>query len=358
MNAHTRNIRPAPTQSARPTSTTAVRSINLALQGGGAHGAFTWGVLERLLDEPRIAIEGISATGAGATNAAVLAYGLTIGGREGAKKALANFWRRVAHAALFSPLQPSLMDRLSRNHGLEGSPMHLIFDVMSRLLSPYQFNPLNYNPLRKVLEQAIDFEEIRRGSAVKLFLSATNVRTGRVKVFNDRELTVKCVLASACLPFLHQAVEVDGEYYWDGGYMGNPALFPLIHGCKSRDILVVHVNPIQREEIPTTARDIMNRVNEISFNSSLMREMRAAAFATKLIDDGNVASEEMHRMLIHAIAADDVMGGLSVASKLNADWEFLTDLRDLGRERGQGWIERDFDRIGVESTIDIRETYL
>ncbi len=357
MNAHARNIRPAPTQSARPISTTAVRSINLALQGGGAHGAFTWGVLERLLDEPRIAIEGISATGAGATNAAVLAYGLTIGGREGAKKALANFWRRVAHAALFSPLQPSLMDRLSRNHGLEGSPMHLIFDVMSRLLSPYQFNPLNYNPLRDVLEKTIDFERLRRENVVKLFLCATNVRTGKVRIFENGELTVSAVLASGCLPLLFQAIEIDGEAYWDGGYMGNPAIFPLIYGCQSTDVIVIHINPIVRETVPRAASDILNRLNEISFNSSLMREMRAIAFANKLVNRGALR-DEIKTMLIHAIEADSVMKDLGVASKYNADWDFLTHLRDVGRGCAEEWLAANFCHLGARSTIDIHARYL
>lgn len=337
-------------------SVTSVKPVNLALQGGGAHAAFAWGVLDRLLEDPRIAFEGISATSTGAANAAVLAYGFTVGGREGAKRALANFWRRVAHAAPFSPLQPSLASRLGRDHGLEGSPMHLIFDVMSRLPSPYQFNPLNYNPLRKVLEASIDFERIRRGSAIKLFLAAANARTGKVKIFRDSELTAKCVLASACLPFLFQAVEVEGEYYWDGCYLGNPALFPLVHGCDCRDVLVVHINPVQRDDVPTTARDIMNRVNEISFNASLMREMQAMASVATSSDRGRVNGGEIRRMLVHAIAADDVMRRLGVASKLSADWEFLTCLRDIGRDRAETWLAKHFDRIGTESTVDISET--
>jgi NTE family protein len=335
-----------------------VKTVNLALQGGGVHGAFTWGVLDRLLEEPRIGLEGISATGAGAMNAAVLAYGLTLGGREGAKQALANFWRRVAHAVEFSPLQPSIADRLTQNHGLEGSPMHVMFDVMSRLLSPYQFNPLNYNPLRHVIRQVVDFERLRQGSAVKLFLSATNVRTGKIRVFIDKELSLECVLASACLPFFNQAVEIGGECYWDGGYMGNPALFPLIDSCEASDVLVVHVNPLHRDEVPTSPRDILNRVNEISFNSSLMREMRAVAFVAKLIDEGRVKQGEMHRVLIHAIGVDDVMRDLGVASKLNAEWGFLVHLRDIGRERTQAWIERNFESLGVKSTVDIESTYL
>jgi NTE family protein len=333
--------------------------INLALQGGGAHGAFTWGVLDRLLEEPRIEVEGVSATSSGAMNAVAMAHGLTIGGREGAREALENLWHRVAQvAAPLNLLQPSPAESRIHNHGPENSWAHLLFEVVSRFLSPYQLNPFNYNPLRHLIGRVVDFERLRQGSAIKLFLSATNVRTGKVKVFTDKEITADCVLASACLPFLYQAVEVDGEHYWDGGYMGNPALFPLIYSCQSRDILVVHINPMERPDVPTTARDIMNRVDEISFNSSLMREMRAVAFVTKLIDDGKLGKGDAKRMLIHSICADDVMRCLGVASKLNAYGEFLRHLHALGRERAQVWIERHLDDLGARSTVDIRAAYL
>jgi NTE family protein len=336
----------------------AVKTINLALQGGGAHGAFTWGVLDRLLEDERIAFEGISATSAGAMNAVVLAYGMAVGGREGAKRALRLFWRRVSHSAVMSPLQPSLWDRMTGDHSLEHSPAHLVFDVMSRIFSPYQLNPLNFNPLRTVLEQVVDFEMLKRPSCLRLFLNATNVRTGKVKIFGNDEISPEAVLASACLPFLYQAVEVNGEFYWDGGYMGNPALFPLIYECESSDVVVVHINPMEREKLPKTARDIMNRVNEISFNSSLMREMRAVAFVSKLIDDGKVAPGSMKRLLVHSIEAEEVMTGLGVASKLNADWGFLEHLHAVGRERAGQWLEASFDQLGRRSTIDVRGTYL
>ena len=316
-----------------------VKCINLALQGGSAHGAFTWGVLDRLLEEPSIEMDGVSATSAGAMNAAVMAHGLTTGGRQGAREALEEFWHGVARvSAPFGVLQ--------------------LFEVMSRFASPYQLNPFNYNPLRELIPQVIDFERLRQGSAVKLFLSATNVRTGRIKVFTDKEITADCVLASACLPFLYQAVEIDGEHYWDGGYMGNPALFPLIYSRQSRDILIVHVNPIERPDKPTSAGDIINRVNEISFNSSLMREMRAIAFVTKLIDDGKLSQGDAKRVFIHSVCADDVMRGLGTASKLNADGGFLRQLRALGRERAQAWINHHFDDLGSRSTVDIRVNYL
>ena len=218
-------------------------------------------------------------------NAAVMAHGLTAGGRQGAREALDEFWHGVARvSAPFGVLQ--------------------LFEVMSRYVSPYQLNPFNYNPLRELIRQVIDFERLRQGAAIKLFLSATNVRTGKIKVFTDKEITADCVLASACLPFLYQAVEIDGEHYWDGGYMGNPALFPLIYSCQSPDILIVHINPIERPDKPTGALEIMNRVNEISFNSSLMREMRAVAFVTKLIDDGKLSQGDAKRVLIHSVSAD------------------------------------------------------
>jgi NTE family protein len=193
---------------------------------------------------------------------------------------------------------------------------------------------------------------------VKRFLSATNVRSGKVRVFDNRDLTVDAVLASGCLPFMFQAVEIDGECYWDGGYMGNPAIFPLIYNCESADLLIVHINPLEREELPHNATEIMNRINEISFNSSLMREMRAISFVTRLIDENEGLGNQLRRMMVHSIAADDVMGKLGVASKLNADWEFITWLKDTGRERADAWLTRNFDRLGRESTVDIRARYL
>lgn len=336
-----------------------LKLVNLALQGGGAHGAFAWGVLDRLLEDKRIAFDGISASSAGAMNAAVLGYGLAVGGRDGAKRALADFWRRIAQAALFSPLQPTPLDRLTGNRSLETSPAFVIFELLTRMLSPYQFNPLNYNPLRQVLVDTVDFEALRSAHCpVKLFLSATNVRTGKIKVFGNDEIGPDAVLASGCLPFIFQAVEIDGEHYWDGGYMGNPAIFPLIYSCGSSDVLIVHINPIERKALPMTAGEIFNRINEISFNSSLMREMRAIAFVTRLIDDGKVSDNSMKRMLIHDIEAEDVMCELSVLSKLNADWAHLTHLKDVGYQRADAWLAQNFDSIGKQSTAHIRERYL
>jgi len=353
-----------PSPVAKPAARTAApgdsKTVNLALQGGGSHGAFAWGVLDRLLDDERISFEGITATSAGAMNATVMAYGLTIGGREGAKQKLAEYWQRISKAAASSPLQPSFIDKLMNNRSLENSPAFIFFDMMTRLMSPYQFNPLNLNPLREVLEATVDFERLRKDNVVKLYLCASNVRSGKVKIFGNDEITASAVLASGCLPFLFQAVEIDGEAYWDGGYMGNPAIYPLIYHCQSSDVIIVHINPIRREEVPRTAANILNRLNEISFNSSLMREMRAVAFVTKLLDSGGIIDEhkKLKRVLIHSIEAEEFMKDLGVASKLNAQWDFLTHLRDVGRQRADQWLAANFGEIGVNSTIDIQGKYL
>jgi NTE family protein len=335
----------------------ATKPLTLALQGGGAHGAFTWGVLDRLLEDERLVFEGVSATSAGAMNATAMGYGLAIGGREGARQALAGFWKRISEAAAKGPLQPTWYDKMMGNHSLDMSPAFVFFDLMTRLMSPYQFNPQNYNPLREVLLASIDFDQLKN-CPMKIYLSATNVRTGKIKVFENREIVPEAVLASGCLPFMFQAVELDGEAYWDGGYMGNPALFPLIYGCESADVLVVHINPMERTQIPKNASDILNRINEISFNSSLMREMRAISFVSKMIDQGIIKEGALKRMHVHGILDDDVMTGLGVASKLNADWDFLQRLHAAGRARASLWLDEHFDDIGVDSTVDIGATYL
>jgi NTE family protein len=230
---------------------------------------------------------------------------------------------------------------------------------VTRVLSPYEFNPADYNPLRDIVEQSIDFEVLKRPDCpVKLFLSATNVRTGKVKVFSGKEVSASAVMASACLPTIFHAVEIDGEAYWDGGYMGNPALFPLIYNCKSTDIVIVHINPLFRKEVPRSADDILNRINEISFNSSLMREMRAVSFVSNLVTQKRIVNNELPRVLIHSIADDGFMGTLSSRSKYNADWDFLIFLRDQGRKCAGDWLAKNFAKLGVESSVDIYNVYL
>ncbi|MGH7088790.1 MAG: patatin-like phospholipase family protein [Stellaceae bacterium] len=348
--------KPAASSKQRHSARTNVKTINLALQGGGAHGAFTWGVLDRLLEEEALAFEGISATSAGAMNASVVAYGLTIGGRQGARTALDNYWRRISKAAAQGPLQPSWIDKITKDHSLRFSPAFMFFDILSRLMSPYELNPMNINPLRDVVQESVDFSVLNDPQCpYKLYLSATNVRTGKVKLFEKGELSVDAALASACLPFMFQAVEINGEAYWDGGYMGNPALFPLIYNCDSADILIIHINPLERNEIPKTASDILNRINELSFNSSLMREMRAISFVTRLIDQNLLNAK---RILIHGISDDQLMTHLGVASKLNADWEFVTHLRSVGRQRAEEWLAANYAKLGTESTVDIHAKFL
>jgi NTE family protein len=257
-------------------------------------------------------------------------------------------------------LQPLPWERFSGSKSLEHSPAFVMFDLITRMLSPYQFNPLNYNPLRDVLEQSVDLDAVRSARCpLKVHLCATNVRTGKVRIFANDELSVDAIMASACLPFLFQAVEIDGEAYWDGGYMGNPAIFPLIYACEAPDVVVVHINPIERMELPKTAFDIMNRINEISFNSSLMREMRAIAFVTRLIDRQMACDDlNLKRIFVHGISDDETMRSLSAASKLNADWDALMALRDKGRKRADEWLKENYNAIGQRSTVDIEKTYL
>lgn len=334
------------------------KTVNLALQGGGAHGAFAWGVLDRLLEDGRVTFDAVSATSAGAMNATVLGYGLTIGGADGARAELEKFWKKISDEGAKGPLQPSWIDKALGNHSLDYSPIFTFMDVLSRVMSPYELNPLNVNPLRKVLESSVDFEVLRAGCPIKLFLSATNVRTGKVRMFENHEIGPDQVLASGCLPFMFQTVEIDGEGYWDGGYMGNPAIFPLIYGSTTNDVVIVHINPLTRNEIPKSAKDIMNRINEISFNSSLMREMRAIAFVSHLIEDGQLQDNKHRRMLIHSIQDEAFMTSLGVTSKLNAEWSFMLKLRDVGRDCASKWLDEHFADIGVRSSTDIRDVFL
>lgn len=330
------------------------KGLNLALQGGGAHGAFTWGVLDALLADGRIEFEASTSASAGSMNAVILAHGLTVGGRDGARQALYDFWERVSGTSSLMPEHGNVF------FGMDWAPFftEVVMDTMSRLSSPYQFNPLNFNPLRVVLEEQVDFERIRKDSAIQLYLSATNVRTGKIKVFQEDEVTLDAVLASGCLPHVFQAVEIDGEAYWDGGYMGNPPIYPVIYDSASPDILIVHINPLEREEVPKDPSSIMDRVNEISFNSSLMREMRAIAFVTDLIDRKQIKGREVRKMHIHSVEGDNLMRNLGVASKLNPEWSFLKRLRDEGAAMGREWLAEHFDDIGKRSTVDIQTRYL
>ncbi len=333
------------------------KPVNLALQGGGAHGAFTWGVLDRLLEDERIEIEAISGTSAGAMNAAVIADGIMRDGPDGARSALAEFWKAVSEAGRNSPIQRTPIDVFMGNWSLDNSPSYLFFDLLNRVASPYQLNPLNVNPLRDLIASHVDFDRVRACDKVKVFISATNVETGRVKVFRRDELTADAVMASACLPFMFQAVEIDGVPYWDGGYMGNPVLFPFFNACASQDVVIVQINPVERKGTPGTAREILNRVNEITFNSSLLREFRAINFVSRLIEEGKLGPDEYRHVLVHRIMADDDLKPLGASSKLNAEWAFLTHLHDIGYRAATEWLDAHYDALGKRSTLDVRSLF-
>jgi NTE family protein len=327
--------------------------IDLALQGGGSHGAFTWGVLDRLLEEPRFHIAAISGTSAGAMNAAILASGWADGGANGARAALEKYWRAVSRAAAFSPLQRSPLDRLTGRWSLDTSPAYVAMDLMTRLLSPYDLNPLAFNPLRTILSESIDFERLAN-SPIKLFVTATRVRTGRGRIFRNGEITADVLLASACLPTMFRAVEIDGEAYWDGGYAGNPTITPLIRESDAHDTLLVQINPTERSEIPRSAAEILNRVNEISFNSPLAKELRMIALLRQVADPGHGEGERWAQMRTHRIKSD-MLAEFGASSKLNAEWAFVGKLRDEGRRAASEFLAVHGKDVGKRSTADLDE---
>jgi NTE family protein len=335
-----------------------LKMIDLALQGGGSHGAFTWGVLDRLLEDDRILIEGICGTSAGAMNSVVLADGLDRTGKDGAREALARFWAEVSNAGRFSPFQRTPLDRLQGRWTLDNSPGYIFFDLLSRMVSPYEINPLNINPLRDLIAGLVDFEHVRHAEGIKLFVAATNVRTGKQKVFRREEMTADMIMASACLPTIFQAVEIDGEAYWDGGYMGNPALFPLVEECQARDIVIVQINPISRDELPRSSTDILNRLNEITFNTALIKEIRTLSLLKKLIEQGSQEEEQYQNTLFHRINADVELEPLGVSSKVNSEWEFLEHLHDVGYRITDAWLGENFKHLGKRSTLDVESVYL
>jgi len=332
------------------------KRINLALQGGGAHGAFTWGLIDYFLEQDCFEIEGISSTSAGSMNAVVLTQGMMNGGTEGARKLLHDFWKAMSEYGEF--LMPKLPIDMMIEPYLKMSYSFYMFSCMSNILSPYQFNPSNYHPIRQVLMNLIDCEKIKKESPIKLFICATNVKTGKIRIFKREELSINAILASACLPKLFQAVEIDNEFYWDGGYLGDPAIFPLIYNTEVRDILILQTVPIVRETLPHNVMEIDTRLREVSFNSSFMREMRAISFVTKLITEEWIKPEHAHKLKkinIHCLRADHSMEEFSLASVYSADWDFLVKLRELGRVAAQRWLKKNYDSIGKESTVNFDE---
>ncbi len=335
-----------------------IKHVGVALQGGGAHGAFTWGVLDRLLEEEALVADAMCGTSAGAVNAVVCAYGLHVGGPQKAKELLESLWKKIALSGSYL-FKPGFFDQTFGNGNIYNSPGYMWFNALTQVMSPYNFNPFNFNPLKDILLEHIDFEELHRYNKKKLFICATNVKTNRAKIFSNKEITVDTVLASACLPFLFQAVEIKGEYYWDGGYMGNPPIFPLITNTNLNDIVLIKINSININSVPTTARDIADRVNEISFNSSLINEMKLIHYRNELLRNGILKSDNKlnREIFVHTISGYDALSQLSYSSKMNTSWEFLLALKEKGRETATNWLNGDFKEVGLKSTFDVEEHF-
>jgi NTE family protein len=342
----------------RPAANAKKKRINLALQGGGAHGAFTWGVLDQLLQDGRLAFEGISGTSAGAVNAIMLADGLLQAGPDEARKRLADFWRAASLGGDLPPLQRAVTDRLFSLLPIETSPTQAWLDVMSRYLSPYDVNPLNINPLKELIERFVDFERLRKNIDLALFIAATNVQTGRLRVFSGEEITAETVMASACLPLLFQAVEIDKETYWDGGYLGNPVIYPFFRATQTEDVLIVQINPLKRKKVPTSHREIMTRVQEITFNSSLLAELRAIEFVNRLIDQGRLPHgmkpNEYRQIRVHRIVLEGLGERFSSASRLKTDYKSFDLLHKLGQRAARRFLDAHYDDVGVRSSIDFK----
>lgn len=357
--------------------------VSLALQGGGSHGAFTWGVLDRLLDDDGLSIGAISGTSAGALNGAVALSGYVTGfqdsegcdegdgpaqqrarqrARQHAQKALRDFWQDVSqHGPLFSPLTLQADGLLKSQFNFDQFPAYQWLNLFTRAFSPYEFNPLNLNPLRAVLERHVAVEALHTGCAhcgIPLFVTATSVRTGQARVFSAEELSLDALMASACLPFVFQAVEIDGEHYWDGGYTGNPALYPLIYHTEISDMLLVRLNPLQRNDHPTRSIDIIDRLSEITFNASLIGEMRAIAFVKRLLKEDKLDRGRYKNLHMHMVADDEGMAGFNASSKFNTDWAFLQELHKLGHRAATRWLKAHRDQVGQHSTFQIEEFFL
>lgn len=329
-----------------------MKHIDLALQGGGSHGAITWGVLDRLLEDERLKIGAVSGTSAGAMNAVALASGLEQGGRDGARDALQAFWKANSDAARYSPIQTTWWDKWLGRTSLDHSPSYRFFEFLTQNIPPAKLNPMKINPLRDLVEKQVDFERVNHSTKIKVFITATNVRTGQAKIFRQPELSVDSIMASACLPFMFPAVEIDGEAYWDGGYIGNPALHPLVDDQDSHDLVVVQINPTYRTQLPQTSRDIVNRINEVTFNASLLKELRGVQLLMQSVDQRH-GEERYRKLCLHQIHGQGDVEALTASSKLNADWGYLTNLFYTGRQWADEWLETHYDALGHHSTFDL-----
>ncbi|GFE66192.1 patatin-like phospholipase family protein [Litoreibacter roseus] len=319
--------------------------VMLALQGGGSHGALAWGVLDCLLTHPGTTITALSGTSAGAMNASLTAAGLATGGPDAARAALNEYWHAVSRAGRFSPVQRTVFDRLSDNWSLDRNPAYLALDFLSRAFSPYQSNPANFHPLRRLLEEQLDIDALNHPSAPRVFLTATNVRTGMPHVFTQPDLSIDVLLASAALPNLFQAVEIGGEAYWDGGYTGNPALYPLVRSGLGQDLILVQTNPFFRPDVPRTAREIANRLNEVTFNAALLKELRFAMHFRDLVPD--IDATRLHRVL-----SDDDLAGYAPSSKMNVEQAYLDRLFRQGHARAEVFLAKHGQSLGVAQTFD------
>jgi NTE family protein len=335
------------------------KRVNLALQGGGAHGAFTWGVLDYLLEDGRLGFAGVSGASAGAVNAIMLADGLARGGPDEARTRLAEFWRAASLGGSLPDAQRAVLERVLSMFPVSGSPMQLFVDTMSRLMSPYDFNPLNINPLKDLIERFVDFDAIRNYKDLDLFVSATNVRSGRLRVFSREDVNADVIMASAALPHVFRAVEIDGEPYWDGGFTGNPAMLPLIASNPDDDVLLVQIAPLKRDDTPTTTRDILSRVNEISFSSSLAAELRALEYVGRHMvrKNGKGQSKAPTGLNVHRILLEGFDKKLGTGTRLKTNYDFFALLHRAGRRAARRFLDQHFDDIGQRSTFDlVKET--
>ena len=340
-----------PDGSAASAGTPGTKRINVALQGGGAHGAFSWGVLDRLLEDERIEIEAISGTSAGAMNAVVAAEGLVEGGRVRARAQLGEFWKAVADALAQSSALTNPWGGFFPTWLNEMNPALTAFQALANKASPYEFNPLNFNPLRDIVLNEVDFDRVHECKSMKLYIAATNVVSGHVEVFTGKRITIDSVMASACLPTLYKAVEIEGVPYWDGGYVGNPVLTPFLNESQSQDLLIVQINPQHRPGTPHSSQEILDRLNEITFNASLVREIEAIEFVNWHLQRGHLQNAGYREVFMHRVGGGGVSEGWTAASKMSASWEFLQHLFQQGRAEADGWLSAKFDDIGVRGTM-------
>jgi NTE family protein len=331
------------------------RRISVGLQGGGAHGAFTWGVLDALLADPRVDFEGLSGSSAGAMNAVVLANGWVKEGRDGARQALDDFWRAVGQQ------MPKGMVTQGDTDAISLTPASKLLANWAGYFSPSQLNPFDLNPLRDLIAAQVDFDKLRAACPFKLFVGATQANTGKLRVFRENELTLDMLLASACLPKIHHAVEIEGEPYWDGGYSANPAIFPLFYDCDSSDVMLVLLSPLQRNQTPRTVEEIEARIVELAFSAHFMREMRMFSRAADYAGPGLLTvgrlERRLQKMRFHMIDTSQLPSLQRTDTKLLAHPPFLERLRQQGQARASAWLAEHFDGVGRRSTVDVRKWF-